>query len=136
MAEPRSSVMKYLMPLLPFAEMRQSHCRSKSSKTWSVMRSPPLAVDTFFRRPSSTTQPCLGGSFFLKFLQPVRLLPSKSSFQPAAFSAAVSVLSSAAASEREDSASTETRASDFMPLVLNGPRRGVNAGLKHALDPV
>src|SRR5216117_4169246 len=84
--------MKYFTPLLALGGMRHSQESSKSSNSSSLTRSPPCPLAMHFSQSPSITQPCLGGSCFLKLCQPLSVLPSKSSFQPAAFSAAVTAL--------------------------------------------
>src|SRR5439155_27282304 len=82
--------MKYFTPLLALGGIRHSQESSKSSNSSSLTRSPPCPLATHFSQSPSITDHCLGGSFFLKLCQPLIVLPSKSSFQPAAFSAGVS----------------------------------------------
>src|SRR5262245_60618143 len=78
-----------MIPLLPFFEIFHSSCSSKSPNCSLVIRSPPSPS------PSRTSVPCTarhfsGGVSDLYERQPTRELPSKSSFQPSAFSFGVS----------------------------------------------
>src|SRR4030095_10188417 len=87
-----SSATRYLMPLFPPGLIRHSSCSSKLSYCPTVMRSPPCWLcsplpATCLIVPCSITQPSTGTFSRRKPRQPFQLLPSKSSFQPAAFSA-------------------------------------------------
>src|SRR5262245_48921449 len=91
--------MKYLIPLLPFGGTFHSHDNSKSLNFFTVTSSAPFVSP---RRsfpmacsvPSTASQPPAG--LFAYGFQPLSVLPSNRSCQPAAFSAGVSVLSAAA----------------------------------------
>src|SRR5260221_5176184 len=79
--------MKYLMPLLALVAIRQSHWKSKSVNSSTVIISPPLTLGTFLKIPSSTIQPFWGNDCFLKLRQPAVVCPSKRRRHPSAFSA-------------------------------------------------
>src|SRR5262245_22963108 len=91
-----SSSTRYLMPLLPPGLIRHSSCNSKLSYCPVVTISPPCLLcsplpATCLIAPSSMAQPSSGICSLRKPFQPFQLLPSNRSFQPAAFSACVSV---------------------------------------------
>src|SRR5687768_14983046 len=95
MAELRSSRTKYLTPLLPPGATRQSstssNCSNVSFETMSPDRVPGTVVDGSVSEPSSTFHRRPLASGFLYPRHPSSELPSKSSVQPAAFSAGVKV---------------------------------------------
>src|SRR4051794_16670557 len=81
-----ASSTRYFTPLLPRSVMRQSQANSKLSNSSSVTMSVTFLPPTHSRAPSLATQCSAGKGALLNDRQPLVVLPSNSSFQPAAFS--------------------------------------------------
>src|ERR1051325_3570764 len=85
-----------MIPLFPASVMLYSSDSSNQSNCSVVTMSPALCGSTHTSVPSLICHPGRTPSF-LKLCQPLSVLPSKSSFQPAAFSASLRVLGGALA---------------------------------------
>src|SRR6185436_2249180 len=121
-----ASSTRYFTPLLPLAVIFQSQANSKLSNSSSVTMSVTFLPPTHSRTPSLATQWSAGKGALLKERQPLVVLPSNSSFHPAAFSLAVRVLAgagagaalllaSAGADRDRDRAEAITSEAGFMP---------------------
>src|ERR1051326_4973361 len=81
-----------MIPLFAPLVTRQSQANSKSLYSPSVTRSGPSPSPPFRVSTPSLIAHFSGNAFVLNPCQPAPLVPSKSAFHPAAFSASVSVL--------------------------------------------
>src|SRR5205085_603124 len=82
--------MRYLTPLLPAGEMRQSKTSSKSRKVRVVNRSSRMrGFDAALRQPSSIDHASPGGVFLCGSTHPFMDFPSNRRIQPADFSSEV-----------------------------------------------